>query len=279
MTTSTYDHSDFLEAVSSIDVVEILLKVVDNRQSLLGSSRDAENLEAEAFLFLCALGKQVPGTIATNIRTKLNSDEPHLVPGYYANAMGVLHRTDPNEHWLDFLWTKIVERIEPYDNPQLYGESIHEIARTAWVLPDFLEDFGKYHPDFVQKSLHVIERSVRDVVVKAAQAIDPDSETEIYRGHVSRFQSCCELVLALLRLRGIQLGAPLAAGSPRMSRLAKNIRRADCLLTHAGKEVHTFLDFGLNKPKQLARVSDLAYATNYYLLGDATINLAVSASN
>lgn len=270
----TYDHSDFLEAASSIDVVEILLKVVDNRQSLLGSSHDAENLEAEAFLFLCALGKQVPETIATNIRTKLNSDEPHLVPGYYANAMGVLHRTDPNEHWLDFLWKKIVERIEPYDNPRLYGESIYEVAHTVWVLPGFLEDFAERNSRFVQTSLLAIERGVRNVVSKAAQAIDPNSEITISRGYVRRFQSCCELVLALVRLRDTQLGAPLSFGSPRMSQLAKSIRRADCLLTQAGMEVRTSLDFELDKPNQLAQVSDLAYATNYYLLGHETMNLA-----
>lgn len=279
VTSSTYDHTDLLEAASSVDIVEVLLKVVENRRRLLGSSHDAENLEAEAFLFLCAFGNQVPETIAKSIRTKLNSDEPHLVPGYYANAMGVLHRTAPNERWLDLLWEKIVERIEPYDHPKLYGESIREIALTAQILPNFLEEFAKRNSRFVQTSLLAIERGVRNVVSKSAQAIDPDSETKIKRGHVRGFQSCCELVLALFRLRDIQLGASLAAGSPRMSRLAKSIRRADCLLTHAGMEVHTFLDFGLDKPKQLAHVSDLAYAANYYLLGHETMNLAVSASN
>lgn len=269
------ENSDnLLEPASSADVVEILLKVVDNRQTLSGSSYDALNLEAEAFLFLCALDKQVPETITARIRTKLDLDEPHLVPGYYANATGVLHRIDPNESWLDLLWEKVVERIEPYENPRLYGESIHEITHTAWVLPDFLEDFAGRNSRFVQESLLAIERSVRNVVSKAAQAIEPNSETKISGGHVRRFQDCCELVLALLRLRDTQLGAPLAAGSPRMSRLAKSIRRADCLLTRAGKEVRTSLDFGLNKPEPLARVSDLAYAANYYLLGDTTMNLA-----
>ena len=261
--TSTYAHSDLLK------VVEILLKNTDNL-SILGVSPDnVKKLRNECFLFRWALGEQVPETITTRIRTKLDSDEPHLVPEYYANAAGILHRTAQRDDWLDLLWKKVIKRIEPYDNPQLYRATIHEIAHTAWVHSDFLEDFAKRNPDFVQTSLRAIERGVRNVVSKAAQAIEPDSETEIYRGHVRGFQACCELVLALLRLRDTPLGAP-----SRMSQLAKSIRRADCLLTHAEKEVRTFLDFGLNKPEALAQVSDLAYYANYYLLGDETMNLA-----
>ena len=261
-------------AFENSDVVEVLRKIIDNYRGLGVPQDKGKKLKIEAFLFLYAFGEQVPETIAMSIRTKLDSDELDSVPEYYANATGILHRIEPNKHWLDLLWKNVILRIEPYENPQLYGGSIYEIARTAWILPDFLEDFASRNPDFVQKSLHVIERGIRNVVSKAAQAIDPDSETEIYGGHVRGFQSCCELVLALLRLRDTQLGVPLAAGSPRMSRLAKSIRRADCLLTRADKKVRPSLDFGLAKPESLARVSDLAYAANYYLLGDVTMNLA-----
>ena len=209
----------------------------------------------------------------SKIKQELESDELDSIPEYYANAAGILHRIEPNKHWLDLLWKKVVERIEPYENPQLYGASIYEIARTAWVLPHFLEDFTNRNPDFVQKSLYGIECGVRNVVSKTAQAIDPNSDTEIYEGHVRGFESHCQLVLALLRLRDTQLGASLAAGSPRVSLLAKSIRRADSLLTRADKKVRTSLDFGLAKPESLARVSDLAYAANYYLLGHHQINL------
>ena len=268
----TYAHSDLLKDV------EILLKNTDNL-SIPGVSPDnvkelKKELKNECSLFRWALGEQVPETITTRIRTKLDSDEPHLVPEHYANAAGILHRTAQRDDWLDFLWKKVVKRIEPYDNPQLYRETIHEIAHTAWVHSDFLEEFAERNPDFVQTSLRAIERGVRNVVSKAAQAIEPDSETKIYRGHVRSFQACCELVLALLRLRDTPLGAPLVANPSRMSQLTKSIRRADCLLTRAEKEVRTSLDFGLNKPEALAQVSDLAYYANYYLLGDETMNLA-----
>ena len=206
----------------------------------------------------------------SKINRELESDDLDSVPGYYANAAGILHRIEPNKHWLDLLWKNVIKRIEPYENPQLYGESIYEIARTAWILPDFLENFAKCNPDFVQKSLHVIERGVRNVVSKAAQAFDTNSEIEIFEGHIRGFQSYCSLVLALLRLPNTRQ----VAGPARMSLLAKSIRRADCLLTRAGKRVHTSLDFELDKPEALAQVSDLAYAANYYLLGDATMNLA-----
>lgn len=267
--------SDLLEAASRTDVVEVLLKIIDNHHSLPVPQANQDKTKWEALLFLWALGEQVPEAINERLQTKLSSeDNIDSVPEYYANAAGVLHRTNPNEGWLDLLWTKVVERIEPYDNPKLYTESIHEIAHTAWVLPGFLEDFADSNSRFVQTSLRAIERGVRDVVSKAAQAIEPDSETTISGGHLRGFQSCCELVLALLRLRNTPLGAHLVAGSPRMSLLAKIIRRADCLLTRADKQVRAALYFELTKPESLVRVSDLAYAANYYLLGDDTINLA-----
>ncbi len=273
MTVLEYDHSDLLEEIGNSGLVELLLEVVNDHDSL-GVSQDLKKLKEEwkkeAFLFLlCALGDQAPKTITKRIRTKLNSNEPHLIPEHCANATGILHRAKPDERWLDLLWKKVVTRIEPYENPRLYGEAIREIAHTAWVLPDFLADFAQRNPDFVQKSFRIIERGVRDVVSKAAQAMEPDSETEIYGGHIRGFQACCELVLALLRLPD----TPRVANPSRMSQLAKSIRRADCLLTHAGKKVRTSLDFGLGQPKELARVSDLAYAASYYLVGHETTNL------
>ncbi len=271
MTVPEYDHSDLLEEVGNSGLVNLLLKIVDNHDRL-GVSQDlSKDIKKEAILFLCALGEQAPETITKSIRTKLKSGEPHLIPEHYANAAGILHRAKPDERWLDLLWKKVVTRIEPYENPQLHGASIREIAHTAWVLPDFLEDFAKRNPnpDFMQKSLGIIERGVRNVVSKAAQAMEKDSETEIYGGHVRGFESYCELVLALLRLRD----TPLVANPSRMSQLAKSIRRADCLLTHAGKKVRTSLDFELDQPEELDSVSSLAYAASYYLAGHKTTNL------
>ena len=269
MTVSEYDHSDLLEGVGNSGLVKLLLEIANNHDSL-GVSQDlAKAIEKEAILFLWVLSEQVPETIVESIRTKLKSDEPHLIPEHCANAAGILHRKNPDKRWLDQLWKKVVTRIEPYENPRLYGEAIREIARTAWVLPDFPEDFAKRNPDFVQQSFRIIEHGVRDVVSKAAQAMEPDSETEIYGGHIRGFQACCELLLALLRLRD----TPLVASPSRMSQLAKSIRRADCLLTYAEKEVRTSLYFELDQPEELYRVSDLAYAASYYLMGHETTNL------
>ena len=269
MTVPEYNRSDLMEVAGSSGLVELLLEVVNDQDSL-GVSQDlAKATKKEAILFLCALGDQAPKTITERIRTKLNSSEPHLIPEHCANATGILHRTQPDKRWLDLLWKKVVTRIEPYENPRLYGESIREIAHTAWGLPDFLEDFATRNPDFVKESPRIIEHGVRDVVSKAAQAMEPDSETEIYGGHIRRFQACCELVLALLRLPD----TPLVANPSRRSQLAKSIRRADCLLTHAEKEVRTSLDFELDQPEELACVSNLAYAASYYLMGHETTNL------
>ena len=272
MTVLEYDHSDLLEEIGNSGLVDLLLEIVDNHDSLRvsqDSKKLKEELKKEALFLLCALGDQAPKTITERIRTKLKSGEPHLVPEHCANATGILHRAKPDECWLDQLWQKVVTHIEPYENPRLYGEAMRELAHTAWVLPDFLADFAQRNPDFVQKSFRIIERGVRDVVSKAAQAMEPDSETEIYGGHIRGFQACCELVLALLRLRD----TPRVANPSRMSQLAKSIRRADCLLTHAGKKVRNSLYFELDQPEELARVSDLAYAAIYYLMGHETTNL------
>ena len=176
---------------------------------------------------------------------------------------------------MDELWQRVLTAIEPYENPQLYGEAVRAIGRAVWRVDGFLFDFAHRHSDFVPRAVHIVESSVRSTLRRAALAIDSDSDVELFGGHVRGFQASCELMLGLLALRGTTAGEMLAVGSPRMLRIAKAIRRADSLIVKAGKEVKSALGFEvpLAEKKGLERVSDLAFVLNSYLTGAAALSM------
>jgi len=175
---------------------------------------------------------------------------------------------------MDLLWDRGLTGIEPYENPQLHGAAVRAMARGVWRVEGFLENFAQRHRGFVSRTLHIVERGVLATLRKAAGAVDPHSDVQLYGGHVRGFQANCELMLGLLALRGTAMGELLAVGTPRMLRLAKEMRRADCLITKAGKTVGSML--GLQVPAEekegLERVSDLVFVLNSYLTGAAGLN-------
>ena len=231
-------------------------------------------LQEHARVFLCVLGNRVPDPIRDWIREHLSSRDRIVdAPSTVADAVGSLQRADPSHDWIDTLWKKVVLGIHPWENPRLYGRSIVAMAETAWEASDFIEAFADRNPGFIDTVLRESRKGVQNIASKAAQACEPDSQTRISGDHARTFQAWCELILALLRLRGSPLGGSLTAGSPAMIRLAKTIRRADCLLTRVGREVRTSLNPEASKPETLARVSDLAFTVNYHLVGSEDLNL------
>ena len=231
-------------------------------------------LQEHARVFLCVLGSRVPDPIRDWIREHLSSRDCIVdAPSTVADAVGSLQRADPSHYWIDALWEKVVLGIHPWENPRLYGRSIVAMAETAWEASDFIEAFADRNPGFIDTVLRESRKGVQNIASKAAQACEPDSQTKISGDHARTFQAWCELILALLRLRGSPLDGSLTAGSPAMIRLAKTIRRADCLLTRAGREVRTSLNPEASKPETLARVSDLAFTVNYHLVGSEDLNL------
>ena len=238
------------------------------------SEETFRRLQEQARVFLCVLGNRVPDPIRTWVREHLSSGDRIVdAPSTVADAVGTLQRADPSRFWMDALWKKVVLGIHPSENPRLYGRSILAIAETAWEASDFIEAFAErnHSPSFIDTVLRVSQKGVQNIASKAAQACN--SDTGLSGGHARTFQAWCELILALLRLRGSPLGGSLTAGSPPMIRLAKTIRRADCLLTRAGMEVRTSLNPETSKPEALGRVTDLAFTVNYYLVGSEDLNL------
>jgi len=167
------------------------------------------------------------------------------------------------------MWDGILVGLQPYQKPKLHGAAMRELAGCVWKQEGFLSEMVGERPRFVQESLRLVERGVRATLVKAARATDEGSHSKLYGGHVQGLQACCELMLGLLSLRGTDEGAELVVASPRMLRLAKDIRRADCLVQRLGKEVKSRLVLEVDeRPEDLHRVSELVFALNRYLTGD-----------
>jgi hypothetical protein len=270
---------EFQQYVAQTALVKHLLTVVGIEGAWQGPSQRVgqyvlPDLRAAALVFLCSLGQQLPGVVFTWLRDSIATDEKAATAhASVAEAIGTLYRVDPSGHWIDALWNNVITAIEPFENPRLHGEAMGVLARQAWRAPNFVLEFAERTPNFVPIAVRLIERGMRAIASKAAQALDKESDVELLGGHVRGFQNLCELTLALLRLRGTEFGAGLAPGSPRMARLAKTVRMTDSLIVRAGKAPRTSLRLGVAKSEDLHRVSDLAYATNSFLLGAEGLNL------
>jgi hypothetical protein len=84
-----------------------------------------------------------------------------------------------------------------------------------------------------------------------------------------------EIILGLLRLRQDEYFATriLAAGSARLLRIARLVRRVDAVLATRGVAVTSSLRLSAQRPESLFRMSELAFALNAFLTGEAGSNL------
>lgn len=266
----------FVQSAAGTEFEEQLIDVAGGGDLAGLDDRTTHRLREEALVFLCAIDARGSSPAAQAVRRTIEDSHQLLDSGpWLPDAIATLHRRSPDGDWMDELWQRVLTAIEPYENPQLYGEAVRAVGRAVWRVDGFLSDFAHRHSDFVPRALHIVESSLRSTLRRAALAVDSDSDVELFGGHVRGFQASCELMLGLLALRGTEAGEMLAVGSPRMLRIAKAIRRADSLIVKAGKEVRSAL--GLDVPaaekKGLERVSDLAFVLNGYLTGAAGLSM------
>ena len=263
------DLGNFVEGAAPT-FIELLREIVEGAE-LPGI--DAYQLWRNALDLLCAVDPKNPTAVELVERRlrdheRLLSTEPWL-----CDVISTLHRRDPEAGWMDRLWDNVLNGIKAHENPKLFGGAIRALGQAVWLVDGFLLDFADRHSDFVPRVLYFIEAGVRSTVERAVRALEPDSEVELFGGHLQGLQANCELLLGLLALRGTQHGNELEVGSPRMLRLAKTIRRADCLVTKAGQELRS--DLGLEVPREekvgLEKVSDLVFVLNRYLTGSAGV--------
>ena len=269
--------ASFQHKVVTGELVKLLVEVVgvnfNNRWEGPVESVDKyilSDFREAALGFLCSLGRQVPKQVIKWLRKMLKSEDHAAgAPQSIAYAIDTLYRADSRRNWIDELWNKVITKIQPFENPQLYGQSVGVLAKQAWNDPEFISTFAQRIPEFVPVALRVIERGIRAIASKAAQSIEPNSEVKLLGGHIRGFEDLCELTLALLRLRGTSFGSWLEIGIPRMVRLAKLVRMTDSLIVRSKpkKEVKNHLKLKVSKPDELYRVSALAYAVNSFLLG------------
>lgn len=125
---------------------------------------------------------------------------------------------------------------------------------------------GKVEIDALLEIIFVGMRNLSD----DGHTQDPDPLAMLSR----EFTALCETMLALLRLRRIPgIAHRLRSISPRLDQLARSVRRADRRFASARVPVRSVLSFQMEKPSELWRMSDLAYALSCYLTADSGSNL------
>lgn len=87
-------------------------------------------------------------------------------------------------------------------------------------------------------------------------------------------RDCLEVLLAMLALRNKPHFEFMQAGSPKALKLAKNIRDVEAVLyDQKQRTTPTLLQFELEKPQGLWKLSDIGFVLNAYLTGEVKENL------
>jgi hypothetical protein len=160
----------------------------------------------------------------------------------------------------------VLSQVRTWQSPRLHLRAMAAWARIAWRREDFVGDFASSNPEGPWLLFSTVERQLEHLTL---QVVKERSIADARRGYfLFPFQTYCEVLLALMRLRGTDNGAGLDAGSPRLNALARTVRRLDGMLTLRGCPLdHSRLKLRVNKPAHLYRVSDLAWLLSSMLTG------------
>lgn len=152
------------------------------------------------------------------------------------------------------------------------------LSRALWRHQHFVFTLADEHRWFLPWLIDAVESSYRADL--SSLVADPASDAA--SAVRWRFGLFAEILLGLLRLRKDEYYAKriLATGNARMLRIARFVRRIDAALAARGVTVKSSLRLRLSgeKRERLFRMSELAFALNEFLTGDAEGNLVQIAS-
>ena len=136
---------------------------------------------------------------------------------------------------------------------------IQVLAFAMWDWPTSVFNFVGLHPSLTEA---VCTRVAQKLERASVGSLDESNEDAwgIW------FGGACAFLLAVLRLR--ERGRVPAVLSQLLRRSARGIRIVDGLLTQRGIRVPSPIPVKVQKPENVSRVSDIAYAANAYITGD-----------
>jgi len=117
-----------------------------------------------------------------------------------------------------------------------------------------------------------VSHHLAHLLTRVPAEIRPEETKQVGIFYSAAFTASCEVLLALLRLRGHPAAACLRAGSSAAGYLAKAIRQLDSRFSRAKLDLPWTRNVELSPPPDLASMSPVAYALNVYLAGTKDLN-------
>lgn len=206
-------------------------------------------LFSEARKFALSFGERVPDDKITKFIKKIEHSRRNnefIFPMLYRNSYK----------------PEILEKVETVILNTGFN-SIRAIRDMIWRDPEILPNLYKKNPTIIMKLYQLIKDELQSVIKKQDENIN-----------IKRIRDSCEVLLALMCLRNKSEFSFMKIGSKEMRKMAKLIQDVDSFLyDNVGETIPTLLQFELEKPVGLWKLSDIGYVLNAYLTGDIKDNL------
>lgn len=232
--------------------------------------REHRAVREEATILLSCMGQFAPDGFRTVLAQRIEAvlRDPERLGNRAVAAVDAAGRqltVATDSHLEATIWAAL-SKVRPWQSPRLHLRAMSAWARVAWRREDFVTCFAAENPDGQLLLLGTVERQLDHLATQVAKKRSIADERRGY--FLFPYQTCCEVLLALLRLRATDHGAALEAGSARLNALARIIRRLDGMLTLRGCPLDgSRLKLRVDKPTHLYRVSDLAWLLSSMLTG------------
>lgn len=241
-----------------------------------GSASSHARLRHEAVILLACLGESAPDVfvaiLTSGIKEAVKNPRRFETRGKAdIDGIGRLLARCQEPELVAALWS-VVQRVRRWEAFSFRLRGLAAWARAAWRREDFVAEGCAAHPGAAEQLLDEMHRGLQRLSYSVAglEEIDPDRHGIF----LFPYQTYCEIVLALLRLRGTSLQEGLEVGRPRLEAIARTIRRLDGMLVRLDcRPKSHLLHLSVEKPHALHRVSDLAWVVSSALTGADDLTL------
>jgi hypothetical protein len=275
------------------DFVKWLLNLAQLKNDLIDDSVHKEEPYKEimkrarhiSLNLLAHFHEDAPDEICTLLRKLINksakkeSHESWKDLQDYLHCAGYALGDGKGERWT--LTQLILSLCNYFNNVDTFDvKKMNRLARAitvaSWRHPQFFSALAAANPLHLESLISFVERTFKNLlqtIPNVVRQATPDwIENEGYRYYTIPYRDAAELLLGILRLRPGegQMRKDLMPNSQRLNRIAKDIRRIDCLISKhkANWPFRSRIELDPDKPPELGHMSDLAYALNCFLIGD-----------
>jgi len=162
-----------------------------------------------------------------------------------------------------------------FDAPNA-NQTTRALVYALWRHPDLLLSLAEMGPEQVLFLAHTARRTLSNLLNRVPGAVEQRwDRRKLGNFYGLPYRDACELLLALLRLRGDPSLSFLRGGEPLAEQLARYVRLLDGMFARAGVNVPWTRNFPLPvpQPPELARVSGNAWILNVLLTGNEAVHL------